>query len=278
MITCTTTTNNKSIVRKKTIDYFNINSFCSVVTTEVKKEAHILAVSLNKIYRTIPIVFYCDKETFLYFQDFRIPNLVLTIVDFNEPNKVTKHNDYHKTCAICRKMDVMEFAIKRYGNTLFLDCDIIPLAPFIGPYHCDIALSLNLSVNCESAYQYVKNDGLFNAGMVWSSSIEFVTWWRDKYISGDSLFYEQECLNKVYAIKESVVDYFDNNHNHGFWRGTNLQNKRLLSIHCHLDSIFIRSIKDIWINQRLSEHRRSSLDYIKQYHRELYLEIINILL
>jgi len=269
--------NNKSDRRVNHInDLFNIKSFCSVVTTEVKREAHVLVTSINKFY-SCPIVFFCDKETMVYFSNFRIANLILIVIDFKKPDKVLELNDYHKTDAISRKMDVMEFCIKRYSNTLFLDCDIILLSPLIGPRFCDVALSLNLSINSDCVYEYVKRDGLFNAGMVWSSSVDFVRWWKDKYTSGDSLFYEQECLNKVYKTGH-IVEYFDNNHNHGFWRGCNILSKHILSIHCHLDIEFIKAVKDKWMLDSLHDFRSASLGYIKKHHTDLYLEIVNILL
>lgn len=254
---------------------FTINSFCSVVTKEVCKEAHVLALSINLLYSR-PIVFYCDQQTFEYFIIHKVTNLKCYVVDFIDPKKVKKHNNYHRTDAISRKMDVMAFCINKYGNSIFLDADIILLSPISGPSCCNVAFSYNCSLLSDDYSIPVKNYGAFNAGMVWSSSIAFVDWWRDQYLNKKSKFYEQECLNRIPS--KFTIDFFDVNHNYGFWRGgfDNIQMKLILSFHCHLDTVFIRGIKNEWILSSVRQFRSYVLRYIKDANKGLELAINNI--
>lgn len=272
-----TTIQNNEQRRSSTLDkssIFTIDSFCSVVTKEVCKDAHILALSLNSFYSR-PIVFFCDQDVALYFSKNKVCNLHCIIVDFEKPSKVKEHNNYHRSDAISRKMDAMTFCIKRYGNTMFLDSDIILLAPFCGPRFCNVALSHNLSVTHYDVSDSIKNDGMFNAGMVWSSSVKFVKWWMDAYLKGESSFYEQECLNRVFS-QDFNVDYIDLGHNAGFWRGS-INGKNPLSLHCHLDTEFISKINNEWIYKKIHSFRREVMEFLSENRQDLHGQIINIL-
>lgn len=263
-------------LNREFIKDFSINSFCSVVTKEVCREAHILALSINSIYSR-PIIFYCDQETFLYFRENKVVNVKCIVVNFVTPKSVKKHNNYHRSDAISRKMDVMSYCIQRYGNAIFLDADIVILHPISGPSFCNVALSYNSSLLSDDFSITVKGDGAFNAGMIWSSSIEFVDWWKDQYLNKKSKFYEQECLNRIPS--KFTIDLFDINHNYGFWRGCSsfISRKTLLSIHCHLDLDFIHKIKNDWIRGSIIKFRSDVVAYLKTYHKDLMVKINGIL-
>jgi hypothetical protein len=265
--------NNSS--KRDGLNPFIVKSFCSVVTKEVMREGHILATSINMLYGDTPILFFCDRESFVYLHKLVIKNLKLVIVDFKKPEKVLELNSYHKSDAILRKMDVMLFAIKAYGNSVFLDADIILLKKINGPDHCEVGLSLNLCEGSDFCERLLR-DGIFNVGIVYSDSLSFVSWWKAQYVSGKSKFYEQECLNRIYE-KDFHVGFIDNSHNHGFWRGADLNNRDLSSIHCHLDLNFINNIKDEWIKKNIINFRRSAYNYIEKNYNDLFKIIIKIL-
>jgi hypothetical protein len=249
---------------------FIVSSVCTVATKEVQREAYIMLLSVRKIYNEIPFVIICDEESIVYFQSKDLKNVTLVEKTLKTPESVIKRSDYHRPDAILWKMDVMEEAINLHDDSCFLDADIILLERLTGPHDCNLALSLNLAEVGNSAMSAV-SDGMFNAGMIWSNSVEFPMWWRDNYLrQGIKSFYEQGLLNTAHTIFRT--GYFDLTHNYGFWRGP-LGAREVKSFHCHLDNKLDDKMLQ-FMKPKVEELRRTLFRRLKKDHKDLY-EIVN---
>ena len=84
--------------------------------------------------------------------------------------------------------------------------------------------------------------GIYNAGYIFTDNKDFPDWWEHHYLN-KSLFYEQECMNRIPEYFNTEV--FTKNHNFGFWRNdvewthTGPQiNFHIKSFHHHMTDIF----------------------------------------
>lgn len=164
-------------------------------------------------------------------------------------------------------MDVLEYAIIRYRNSVFLDSDIILLKELDGPSDCNVALSHNLTETRDVAKQS-NLDGMFNAGMIWCNSVEFPRWWRDEYLLGRSIFYEQSILNYVPA--KFRTSYFSLQHNYGFWRGS-VKDREVKSFHCHLGKRLDKDFIPL-MNEKVNILRKTIINILENSYPELYLQ------
>lgn len=109
------------------------------------------------------------------------------------------------------KMDVMEVALRTHGNTLFVDADMVFLAPIadLDLATHDVALSPHM-IRREDEAVY----GRFNGGYVGTSRADFPAWWRAR--SARSKYMEQGCLED--APRRFRVQRLGAHHNYGWWR------------------------------------------------------------
>lgn len=246
---------------------FSINSFCTVATKEVKEEVLFLICTIHRLYKEYPILIFCDEVTKYYIDQQKIPHVITQVKEPPLNLNVERKNHYHKPDVIALKMEVMESAILKFKNTIFLDSDIILLDKLSGPSDCNLALSHNLAHVKNVATQSVL-DGMFNAGMLWSNTTKFTQWWRNEYNVGNPTFYEQSILNK--APDKFRTSYFDFQHNYGFWRG-DVGAREVKSFHCHLgkrlDKVFVP-----YMNGRVDQLRASVIKRLEKNYPELYLQ------
>lgn len=186
------------------------------------------------------------------------------------PESVVKRNDYHRADAILLKFKALRHAINLYKTSCFLDCDIILLEELTGPEDCIVSLSLNLS-NTKDLEAAIKFEGVYNAGLIYSSTNDFITWWKEQYLTNkEKGFYEQKCLNNVPGYFRT--SYFDNGHNFGYWRGM-INDKKPKSLHVHLQDT-LDSRMPTFMQSRIVRFRQEAIEYIKTNHKEVY-EIYN---
>ena len=196
-----------------------MRSFSAVATTEVKKEAALMAFSIRRLY-DCPIFLTCDQET----QDFIAP--LVTGIDFNTiinpllldgVNKdyadIKRHNNFHRVDCIALKMDCLGDAIAKYGSTMFLDTDIILLREIDNSGDHELALSPHRTYanKAENHRKY----GVFNAGYLWARRGQVADVWRDIY-RNRSEFFEQQGM--IWLLEHFETKLFDKDHNIGFWR------------------------------------------------------------
>ena len=210
---------------------FSPSAGCTVSTVEVAKEACISILSFMNNHPGVPVFVICDEGAHRILSEFKFPSKIfLRCVFFSEPDTVMKHNNYHRSDAILRKMEVLDWAVKAERDAVFFDADLTFLAPLIGPQDCEVALSHNLP--CLNPEFDGDLHGYFNAGLVWTCNPKFAHWWRAEYLA-QAKFYEQHSLNK--APRVFRCGYFHLQHKYGFWRGP-VCKRHIKSIHIHLDS------------------------------------------
>lgn len=251
-------------------DYeFKIQSFCTVTTKEVVKETLFLIKTIRLLYSKTPICIACGDQ---YSMDL-LAGHGLELQPFSSIvnlNKVIKRNDYHRIDAIYQKMQIFQDAIYKHGSSVFLDSDIFLLQPLNGPEDCRVALSLNLTHSFD-VVDAISDAGMFNAGMVYSNSLDFVDWWREKFLyQGSQGFYEQRCLNLV--MRDFRINYFNVKHNFGFWRG-GLGNFNPFSLHCHMD-FQLDSKMPMWMLSQVKKLRNDIIQYLEKKYPHIHQILI----
>lgn len=203
-----------------------IKSFSTVTTTEMKKECFVLIRSIRKFHNE-PIYVVCDSSSRKFLRsrckELDIKDVYYSIeldkkqIDELESSLSSTHlnlNKFHKKIPILKKMSAMRFALNKNDNTFFLDSDIIVASPLDSIYSHEIVLSPHYHF-ITMRRDHETTSGLYNAGYIFCANKDFPNWWETNYLN-DSLFYEQECMNRIPA--NFNTDIFDRTHNVGFWR------------------------------------------------------------
>ena len=118
--------------------YHKIQSFCFVVTENIKREGAMMLKSLRKFHDQ-PVYIICDKlsKRFLNKEGLIDDTVFCKLTTKEDLEALTKElfedhkciaNDIHRPAEIFTKMDVMNFALRHHDNTFFLDADIIVLS------------------------------------------------------------------------------------------------------------------------------------------------------
>jgi hypothetical protein len=194
-----------------------INSFSVVATQEVWREAAILIFTLRSFHEQ-PIYILCDSETSERLSGFNFSEVHFDIdadpliLKNTSYNKDTVKNDYHRPDCIAKKMDCLERATLLFGNTLFLDADIVVVDSLEDITH-PVMVSPHYHVN--DPLENKKTYGAYNAGYLFNSEPDLPQVWRSIY-NGRSKFFEQEGM--VYFHEKFDVGKFKSPHNVGFWR------------------------------------------------------------
>jgi hypothetical protein len=198
------------------------SSFSAVATREVKGEAAIMAFSVRKFY-DCPIFLVCDQETREFLEAEGIPNLHFSMITEGRLARLSMDyaavvpvNEFHRIDCIALKMECVEQAAAQFGDTLFIDTDIIVAKPL----HHGIDL-LNFEMILSPHYNYVdrvhnyKTYGVFNAGYLWTRMPMAGPVWKEIYLNRSS-FYEQQGM--IWFFEHFHCGMFDIHHNVGFWR------------------------------------------------------------
>lgn len=229
-----------------------ISSGSTVTTLETLPEATLAIRSFLHRFGEAPVFVACPDDLAS-----RVALIAPSVVPVPRkvvvPDTVDTHNGFHRPDAILLKMDAMEEALKKHGDTLFFDADMVFLTGVVLPLgDYELVLSLNMAETRDmgvTAHRY----GLFNAGFLWTCSPEFPSWWRDAYLnpSQEGAFYEQTCLSLAPAVFRA--GYFPHDHNYGFWRGP-IGSRPTASIHCHMTDALEM---DPWMRSKVVPLRRS---------------------
>lgn len=227
-----------------------ISSFCTVATYNCIGELDNLIRMMSFQHVGQPLIVFCDEAVADHLAKVKIDlghgkptchdNLEVVvgiskdyldaIIDrygLNEPKQLrwpsVQDPNPHRPEIIVAKMAAMRYALKKYDDTMFLDCDVIPASHIFAPRRSHLALSPHFNTHDKEM-----SIGRYNAGMVWTDDDQFPEWWEHGMME-DSLFFEQECLNRVGGTWK-VAEYPET-HNYGFWRMYSLgKSKRLLDI------------------------------------------------
>lgn len=211
------------------------SSAATVTTAETLAECKIAVRSFQMTHPGVPVFVACTTpEVQAAMAGPGVTALLMPLAPL--PDSVTLHNVYHRPDAIRLKMAIMRVALtdpRQCHDVLFFDADLVFQSPvFIPANGAEVMLSLNMSLT-PNMNRTAALFGLFNAGLVWTSSLAFVDWWEREYLapSQPGAFYEQTALGL--APVKFPSDYFPIAHNWGFWRG-NPGKRPVASFHVHL--------------------------------------------
>jgi hypothetical protein len=263
----------RGFARKEPPKYFKIESFCFVVTENIKREAGMMLKSLRKFHDQ-PVYVICDHGSRKFFvqeelKDDSVFCKIITKEDLAKTNKeiFENHkciaNKVHRPAEILLKMDVMNFALEHHSNTFFLDADIIVLENLQEYFQAKVALSPHYYPKKYTSHGF--DNGFYNAGYVFCASRGFPNFWRHLYLN-DSIFFEQEGMNRI--PERQKIQTFSKEHNVGFWRRNEIPNK-IKSLHFHItdgvDKNRCESLK-----QLNTSIKNVGINIIKEQHPDLY--------
>ena len=241
-----------------------LKSFSTVCTAECWEELAICIFSLRK-FHSQPIYVLCDIETKIALAKFDFPNVIYsdTIDDvvFEDCPKVI--GTFHNPGVIHKKMEALYDAILLFGNTLFIDCDIVAVAPLYAEIKHPIMLSphyyaQNVEENC-------KNFGYYNAGYVFSSDENLANAWKQIFLHR-SEFYEQEGMIRLHEDFE--IKKFSEKHNVGIWRDL-LNTTSVKSFHGHLTTKMFPKANEELRNSMYSM-REFIMRYLSRHHLDIF--------
>jgi hypothetical protein len=211
-----------------------ISSFSVCANDRAKREVALLIKSIRQ-FHDCPIFVFCDlgAKTFLESLSFSNVHYKLEL----EPDKlerrerlvrhVTDQNGFHSKAIILSKMDCIEWALWEAKDTFFVDADIVFLKPVDDEIDHSMDLMLSPHFHVEDKVNQNRTYGSFNAGYLWTKSMDFPQAWRDVYTTR-SKFYEQEGM--VHFFEQFDTKTFGKDHNLGFWRYPRIWNRGRLSL------------------------------------------------
>ena len=257
---------------------YTLESFSLVATEEMKEEAAILLFSLRKFHDQ-PTYLLCDGVTEDFIAPFNFPDIVFD-VDADPPDLlaaaeeyegVKERNKYHRVDCIAKKMDALERAILTYGNTLFLDADIVSVAPLDTKLPHPVMLSPQYHGNEPEKNRKVY--GYYNAGYLFCADLGLPDFWREIY-RDRSNFYEQQGM--IHFHEEFDIGRFSPSHNLGFWRfklkdGSIMapEPMKVISFHAHLTNhMFVNA--DPGLEKVYREMMNRVLYYLAHYHLDIF--------
>ena len=263
----------RNIPLKEPKKYHKIQSFCFVVTENIKEEGAMMLKSLRK-FHSQPVYVICDQASidFLEKEGLKDDSLIYEIISKSDLTKINDDifkdhpciaNNIHRPAEILTKMDAMNFALKHHDNTFFLDADIIILDNLQEYFTCKVILSPHYypkSFICNGF-----ENGFYNAGYVFCASKGFPNYWKHIYLN-DSIFFEQECMNR---IPDNIkIQTFSKEHNVGFWRRSQIPEK-IKSLHFHITSGADRN-RGKALKQLNTNIKTVGVDLLKKDHPDLY--------
>lgn len=197
------------------------SSFSAVATHEVKKEAAIMAYSVRQFY-DCPILFVCDAETRKFLEERGIPGLEFSMITEERLESVRQEyaaihavNQFHRIDCIALKMQCLGEAVFNWGDTMFLDTDIILSRPIHECLNERDELILSPHYNYIDRAKNYRTYGVFNAGYIWTKARNAGDIWKEIYLHRSD-FYEQQGM--IWFLEHFQVGQFDEGHNIGFWR------------------------------------------------------------
>ena len=223
---------------KEPKEYHKIQSFCFVLTENIKEEGAMMLKSLRKFHDQ-PVYVICDQSSidFLEQEGFKDGLLIHQLISKEELQELNEEifknhkciaNSIHRPAEILTKMDAMNFALKHHDNTFFLDADIIILDSLQEYFKAKVVLSPHYYPKHLSFHGF--ENGFYNAGYVFCASKGFPSFWKHIYLN-DSIFFEQECMNRIPNLLQ--IQTFSREHNVGFWRRKQIPEK-VKSFHFHI--------------------------------------------
>lgn len=223
----------------------NPASFSVVATESHKRELALLIRSIRQFYRS-PIFIFTDDQTKKFINETEDKDLIFKIganpddleIAQSLTESVKDRNEFHKKEAILLKMDCIEWAVEEVGSTFFVDADLVFNQPIDQDLDDQFELIISPHYHIENRINANRTYGAFNAGYLWTRSIDFAEEWRRIFLE-QSRFYEQEGMKHLFESFDTGI--FDKTHNFGFWRFAKYHANRKIYLNSDQDFSKIKS-------------------------------------
>jgi len=253
--------------------------FTTFATIGYLKYLKVLLLSLEKYNPNSKVIIFADSEIEEEIKKLETNHeieIVCKLDKYSKKNRsIMEKEGIFKEFTII-KADLIEYALKKYKNTLFLDSDILVTNQITIPddyEKYDIGLSPHFILP-----KYCRVAGYFNSGLIFVRNPEFVGYWKNA--TKNSRYFEQASLEP--CAKKFKTFNFGENFNVGWWkldlslRGKEIAYKllsndneniyynksQIIFIHSHLDKDgrFNMAIKKLIAN---CENKKQLLELIK---------------
>ena len=238
------------------------SSFCTISTKRSCHELEALLKSLELVHAGAPVYIYCDSDTLVHLchQNFRL-NITWFV-------KLDKYSDINRnscgdevwTELMYTKADVIKTAVNTYGDTLYLDSDIVVL------HELDIDSTKEIGLSPQFIKpEHVQKCGYYNGGFIWTKTAEFCDYWKSR--RQHSRYTEQAALED--CARRFTHFEFDNSYNLQCWRYylgngpiDSVLNESLKCIHTHFG------------DERFKEFNDKIITYLKGRKQTTIVQII----
>jgi len=194
-------------------------SFTTFATVGYKNELILLLKSLGINNPKSNIIIYVDTLLKRELEDFLKLNpidleieLVVKLDKYSNKNRtiMVKEGIFKEFTII--KAEIIEYALSKYKNTIFIDSDILVLNPITIPNDYD-KYDIGLCPHFILA-KYTSRVGIFNSGFLFVSNKDFPEYWRNT--TKKSRYYEQASLEN--CAKRFKTFSFGENYNVAWWK------------------------------------------------------------
>jgi len=187
------------------------SSFCALCTSNCAFELVGLLLSLSIFHTNANIYIISDNETKKIIENITPqPRLnihwVIELDEYKGLNRFKMEQQNIFGTFLKNKMKIMRVALKYNKDVLLLDTDII-ITDIIDDIDENKELGLSRQYISE---EFIKKTGKYNAGMLWTNSIDVVNNWEN-IIDNDN-----HCPEQINMIELTKHDYFEFPENYNF--------------------------------------------------------------
>ena len=186
---------------------------CSFATNMVEYDCRLFLTSISIVQPEIDIVMFVDSHIDNFIRTLNLPlkiNTVVLLEPYSHKNRTQMEHEGIFTDFNRIKTTLMDYALERFHDVLYLDCDIFLINPiFFDTKNHSLLLSPHfISKWCTD------DVGFYNSGAVWTNDKRFPSVWRENI--NTSRYFEQAALED--CAKEFDTGEMDENCNVAWWR------------------------------------------------------------
>lgn len=192
------------------------SALCTMATISAFGELQLLLNSVRTFHPDLPIHVYGDAEIAkrLDAQDFGALTVRNRLDRFSSRTRAEMVGDGEWDAFMLQKADLLEDALRDHADALFIDSDMLVVAPLnVIDRECDVMLSEH-GIVTEDEAKY----GRFNGGFVWirRDAAQFVQRWREQ--TPHSRFHEQSALEDLFDQGAFNIGVAPEAVNFAWWR------------------------------------------------------------
>ena len=187
-----------------------LTNVTTLVTKNLINDFLVLQKSLELTNPDTKILVLCEQESADIIERINNPNIIIfnELKDLNYAEIKVRGKAFLDL--VLTKCDIIRHGLKQFGETLFVDSDIV----FLNEYDEDNSKDLLLSQHHIFPHDEAKY-GKYNVGYLYVNNDTFPEWLKETTLTR-SKFFEQEGL--IHAEQDFNMDKFSMNHNFGWWR------------------------------------------------------------